>query len=47
MNNEEQASPVKRFEDFLARLFRVSKQELDEALEAEKNEPVAEAEATE
>ena len=28
--------PIQRFEEFLSRLFRVSKQELDDALEAEK-----------
>ncbi len=37
MNDPESSMPgLKRFETFLARLFRVSKQELDEALDAEK-----------
>ena len=31
-----ESSPLKAFEDFLGRLFRVSKQELGEALKAEK-----------
>jgi hypothetical protein len=43
----EDRSALQRFEDLLARLFRVSKQELDEALESEKCEPIAEEEAAE
>ena len=41
----EDRSALQRFEDLLGRLFRVSKQELDGALEAEKGDPVAEEEA--
>jgi len=49
MNKDPKRTPLKRFEDFLGKLLTVSKQEVDEALEAEKRvlEPKAEEQATE
>ena len=43
---DEALSPLKRFEDFLSRLLSVPKTELDEALAAENEEPIAEDQAT-